>query len=104
MVSVDPRKASSSSDVTAGTLLSGTQGDGQSEARTPGTGALPGESSETTHFSIVDREGNAVAVTTTLYGNFGCKVEGDGAVFLLNKAMDDFRLKQFVPMSDKHTV
>src|SRR3546814_306270 len=97
MVSVDPRKASSSSDVTAGTLLSGTQGDGQSEARTPGTGALPGESSETTHFSIVDREGNAVAVTTTLNGNFGCKVVVDEAGFLLNNEMDDFSSKPGVP-------
>ncbi|MDZ7682288.1 MAG: gamma-glutamyltransferase [Fodinibius sp.] len=48
------------------------------------------ESSETTHYSIVDQDGNAVSVTTTLNGNFGSKVAVDGAGFLLNNEMDDF--------------
>ena len=48
------------------------------------------ESSETTHFSIVDEEGNAVSVTTTLNGNFGSKVAVGGAGFFLNNEMDDF--------------
>lgn len=48
------------------------------------------ESTETTHFSIVDKDGNAVAVTTTLNGSFGSKVAVDGAGFLLNNEMDDF--------------
>ncbi len=48
------------------------------------------ESDETTHFSIVDKDGNAVAVTTTLNGSFGSKVAVDGAGFLLNNEMDDF--------------
>lgn len=48
------------------------------------------ESHETTHFSIVDKQGNAVAVTTTLNGNFGSKVAVDGAGFFLNNEMDDF--------------
>lgn len=48
------------------------------------------ESSETTHFSVVDEEGNAVAVTTTLNGSFGSHVSAGGAGFLLNNEMDDF--------------
>src|SRR5699024_10937912 len=48
------------------------------------------EPTETTHFSIVDKEGNAVGVTTTLNGNFGSKVAVGGAGFLLNNEMDDF--------------
>ncbi|MFP8489018.1 gamma-glutamyltransferase [Gracilimonas sp. Q87] len=48
------------------------------------------ESDETTHFSIVDNEGNAVAVTTTLNGSFGSHVSVSGAGFLLNNEMDDF--------------
>jgi len=48
------------------------------------------ESTETTHFSIVDKDGNAVAVTTTLNGNFGSKVAVSGAGFFLNNEMDDF--------------
>ncbi|MBD3615151.1 MAG: gamma-glutamyltransferase [Gracilimonas sp.] len=48
------------------------------------------EASETTHFSIVDNEGNAVAVTTTLNGSFGSHVAVGGAGFLLNNEMDDF--------------
>jgi gamma-glutamyltranspeptidase/glutathione hydrolase len=48
------------------------------------------ESKETTHYSIVDQNGNAVAVTTTLNGSFGNKIAVDGAGFLLNNEMDDF--------------
>lgn len=48
------------------------------------------ESDETTHFSVVDNEGNAVAVTTTLNGSFGSHVSVSGAGFLLNNEMDDF--------------
>jgi len=48
------------------------------------------ESMETTHFSIVDSDGNAVAVTTTLNGSFGSHVSVNGAGFLLNNEMDDF--------------
>ena len=55
------------------------------------------ESTETTHFSIVDSEGNAVAVTTTLNGNYGSKVFVTGAGFLLNNEMDDFSAKPGVP-------
>jgi len=51
------------------------------------------ESEETTHFSIVDFEGNAVSVTTTLNTNFGSKVCVDKLGFLLNNEMDDFSSK-----------
>lgn len=52
---------------------------------------------ETTHLSVVDKDGNAVSVTTTLNGNFGSKVIVDGAGFLLNNEMDDFSAKPGVP-------
>lgn len=52
---------------------------------------------ETTHLSVVDPEGNAVAVTTTLNGNFGNKVVVNGAGFFLNNEMDDFSVKPGVP-------
>ncbi|MGQ1909350.1 gamma-glutamyltransferase [Marinifilum sp. RC60d5] len=55
------------------------------------------ESFETTHFSIVDKEGNAIAITTTLNGNYGSKVVVDGAGFFLNNEMDDFSIKPGVP-------
>ncbi|MBK8680325.1 MAG: gamma-glutamyltransferase [Bacteroidetes bacterium] len=51
------------------------------------------ESDETTHFSIVDAEGNAVAVTTTLNDSYGSKIIVNGAGFLLNNEMDDFSAK-----------
>ncbi len=52
---------------------------------------------ETTHTSIIDDEGNAVAVTTTLNLNYGSKVIVEGAGFLLNDEMDDFSAKPGVP-------
>jgi gamma-glutamyltranspeptidase/glutathione hydrolase len=55
------------------------------------------ESPETTHFSVVDRDGNAVAVTTTLNGGFGSGVVVRGAGFLLNNEMDDFAVKPGAP-------
>ena len=55
------------------------------------------ESAETTHFSIVDPYGNAVAVTTTLNGGYGSKVFVGGAGFLLNNEMDDFSIKPGTP-------
>lgn len=55
------------------------------------------ESEETTHFSVVDGEGNAVSVTTTLNGGFGSMIVVDGAGFLLNNEMDDFSSKPGFP-------
>lgn len=58
---------------------------------------LKKETFETTHTSIVDEEGNAVSVTTTLNGNFGNKVWVTNAGFFLNNEMDDFSVKPGVP-------
>ncbi|MCX2719677.1 gamma-glutamyltransferase [Lentiprolixibacter aurantiacus] len=55
------------------------------------------ESSETTHYSIVDAEGNAVSVTTTLNGAYGSKLYCDELGFFLNNEMDDFSAKTGVP-------
>ena len=55
------------------------------------------ESEETTHYSVVDAMGNAVAATTTLNGSFGSSVIVEGAGFLLNNQMDDFSLKPGFP-------
>ena len=55
------------------------------------------ESVETTHFSVVDSEGNAVAITTTINGLFGNKVMVRGAGFFLNNEMDDFSSKPGAP-------
>jgi gamma-glutamyltranspeptidase/glutathione hydrolase len=61
-------------------------------------GRIPGyESKETTHISIVDNEGNAVAITTTLNDSYGCKTVVKGAGFFLNNEMDDFSTKPGVP-------
>jgi len=51
------------------------------------------ESEETTHYSVVDKDGTAVAVTTTLNGGYGSSVVVDGSGFLLNNEMDDFSIK-----------
>ncbi|MFH1853020.1 MAG: gamma-glutamyltransferase [Candidatus Neomarinimicrobiota bacterium] len=57
----------------------------------------PAESPETTHYSVIDRAGNAVSVTTTLNFSFGSGITVDGAGFLLNNEMDDFSSKPGVP-------
>jgi gamma-glutamyltranspeptidase/glutathione hydrolase len=72
------------------------------DAATPSASIQPGmfigyESDQTTHFSIVDKEGNAVAITTTLNDTFGSHVFVGGAGFLLNNEMDDFSSKPGVP-------
>ena len=76
--SINPDKATNSDDVKAGDL------------RTM-------ESTETTHYSIVDAEGNCVAVTYTLNGSYGSGVTVPGLGFLLNNEMDDFSVKPGVP-------
>jgi len=55
------------------------------------------EPEQTTHYSVVDAEGNAVAVTTTLNGSFGSKVTAEGLGFLMNNEMDDFSSKPGAP-------
>ena len=71
-------------------------------AATPSSSIQPGsfvgyESDQTTHYSIIDSEGNAVSITTTLNGSFGSKIFVGGAGFLLNNEMDDFSAKPGVP-------
>jgi gamma-glutamyltranspeptidase / glutathione hydrolase len=78
MSTFDPNKATSSAEVKAGTLAGY-------------------ESEETTHYSIVDPQGNAVAVTTTINGWFGSHVVVGGSGFFLNNEMDDFSAKPGVP-------
>ncbi len=72
--SIDPKRASVSTEIHPGK-------------------AGPQESAETTHFTIVDREGNVVAVTYTLNGGFGSGVTATKLGFLLNNEMDDFSAK-----------
>ena len=57
---------------------------------TPPSGLSTDESEHTTHYSVVDAEGNAASVTTTLNGGMGSAVTVTGAGFLLNNEMDDF--------------
>ena len=59
----------------------------------PGLGNYTLQKNSTTHFSVVDHWGNAVANTYTLNGNFGSGVVVKGAGFLLNNEMDDFSVK-----------
>ena len=60
-------------------------------------GKLITESKETTHYSIVDKFGNAVSVTTTLNGNYGSKLIPENLGFFLNNEMDDFSIKPGYP-------
>jgi gamma-glutamyltranspeptidase/glutathione hydrolase len=66
---------------------------------TPSAGVAAGdfEGEQTTHLSVLDAEGNAVSVTTTLNSNYGCKLVVKGAGFFLNNEMDDFSIKPGVP-------
>jgi gamma-glutamyltranspeptidase/glutathione hydrolase len=69
---------------------------------TPSTEIKPGkplgvESQQTTHLNVIDKYGNAVAVTTTLNNSFGSKTVVAGAGFFLNDEMDDFSIKPGVP-------
>jgi gamma-glutamyltranspeptidase/glutathione hydrolase len=57
----------------------------------------PKEKAETTHYSVVDGEGNAVAVTYTINGSFGAAVIAPGTGFFLNNEMDDFTVKPGAP-------
>lgn len=78
MADFNPERASLSSDISAGS-------------------PEHYESSETTHFSVVDAFGNAAAVTTTLNGGYGNRIMVDGAGFFLNNEMDDFSVKPGTP-------
>lgn len=69
---------------------------------TPRTEINPGflqrtESEQTTHLSVIDKDGNAVAVTTTLNNSYGSRTVIGGAGFFMNDEMDDFSIKPGVP-------
>ncbi|MGZ3925038.1 MAG: gamma-glutamyltransferase family protein, partial [Flavisolibacter sp.] len=68
---------------------------GNSEQVKPGI--IPKESEQTTHLNVIDKDGNAVAVTTTLNNSYGSKTVVGGAGFFLNDEMDDFSAKPGVP-------
>ncbi|MBI1343424.1 MAG: gamma-glutamyltransferase [Terrimonas sp.] len=69
---------------------------GSSKITQPGLSPVK-ESEETTHLSIIDRDGNAVSITTTLNNSYGSKTVVGGAGFFLNDEMDDFSIKPGVP-------
>ncbi len=78
MQSFNVDKATPSTEISAGVLLAK-------------------ESEQTTHLSVIDAQGNAVSVTTTLNGSYGSAVVVSGAGFILNNEMDDFSAKPGVP-------
>ncbi len=75
---IDPERASTSQDVKSGD-------------------PLPYESEETTHFTVVDKDGNVASNTYTINDSFGNKITVEGAGFLLNNEMDDFAPKPGAP-------
>jgi gamma-glutamyltranspeptidase/glutathione hydrolase len=86
--SIDPAKPTASAD------LKRPAGFMPPPPRLPSPAAEP---TQTTHFSIVDADGNAVSNTYTLNGSFGSGVTVDGLGFLMNNEMDDFASKMGVP-------
>ena len=94
--SIDTERASPSKDLKRPAIFSELE---QYAAAHPQPQATH-ESPHTTHYSVVDAEGNAVAVTTTINDWFGSRVTADGLGFLLNDEMDDFSAKPGVPNSD----
>jgi len=90
--SIDPQHASPSKDLKRPSF---SELERVAQSRT--SAAALREPENTTHYSVVDAEGNAVAVTTTLNDSFGSRVTAEGLGFLLNDEMDDFTAKQGVP-------
>jgi gamma-glutamyltranspeptidase/glutathione hydrolase len=91
--SIDPMHASPSKELKRPAIFS--ELEQYAAAHPPAT--APREGNHTTHYSVVDADGNAVAVTTTLNDSFGSRVTADGLGFLLNDEMDDFSSKPGVP-------
>jgi gamma-glutamyltranspeptidase/glutathione hydrolase len=91
---IDPQRASSSKMIRAGTPHQ--CGISAGKAHAPQTIVSLGEGQHTTHFSVVDAAGNAVASTTTLNNSYGSHVTSS-AGFLLNDEMDDFTTQPGVP-------
>jgi gamma-glutamyltranspeptidase/glutathione hydrolase len=67
--------------------------------RQPNAGSQPKEHDETTHYTVVDGQGNALCTTTTLNGAFGSKLVVEGSGILLNNEMDDFSANPGSPNS-----
>src|ERR1700730_13189497 len=91
--SIDPAHASASKDLRRPAIFSQLEQYAAVRSRS----AAVAEPDHTTHYSVVDRGGNAIAVTTTLNAWFGSRVTAEGLGFLLNDEMDDFTAKQGVP-------
>lgn len=91
--SIDPAHASVSKDLKRPAIFSELE---QYASQDPQAFVVR-EPEHTTHYSLVDSDGDAVAVTTTLNDNFGSRVTAEGLGFLLNDEMDDFAAKQGVP-------
>jgi gamma-glutamyltranspeptidase/glutathione hydrolase len=91
--SIDPNHASVSKDLRRPAIFN--QLEQYAAAHFPARQAA--EPNHTTHYSVVDPEGDAVAVTTTLNAWFGSGVTAEGLGFLMNHEMDDFAAKQGVP-------
>jgi len=75
------------------TIRAGIDPDKASASAALGSVPAAAEKPQTTHYSVVDGDGNAVSVTYTLNGNFGASVVAPGTGFLLNNEMDDFAVK-----------
>jgi gamma-glutamyltranspeptidase/glutathione hydrolase len=93
---IDPAKATPSMELKRPAIFS----ELEQYAEAHPSPAPPPEGNHTTHYSIVDAEGNAVAVTTTINDWFGSRVTADGLGFLMNDEMDDFSAKPGVPNGD----
>jgi gamma-glutamyltranspeptidase/glutathione hydrolase len=94
---IDPDHATPSKDLQRPAIF---QALPQSDAHQKPPPAPLHESPHTTHYSVVDADGNAVAVTTTINDWFGSRVTAAGLGFLLNDEMDDFSAKAGAPNSD----
>lgn len=89
-----PVKKITNKNYTAERMQSFTPG-AASESKNIEAGNIAPESTETTHLCVIDKEGNAVSVTTTLNSSYGCRVVAAG--FILNNEMDDFSVKPGTP-------
>ncbi len=94
--SIDPERASPSKELKRPAVFS----ELEQYAQTHSPEVTRRESNHTTHYSVVDSDGNAVSVTTTINDWFGSRVTADGLGFLLNDEMDDFSSKPGVPNAD----
>lgn len=94
--SIDPEHASASKELKRPAVFN----ELEQYAATHAPAVKSHEGNHTTHYSVIDTEGNAVSVTTTINDWFGSRVTADGLGFLLNDEMDDFSSKPGVPNSD----